>query len=167
MSEFLRPIPLASDHDGSGFRSGNEILDAWLAGRAMRNQRSGASRTFVTTRHHSTRILGYYCLAASSIRLGETPGIVRRNMPDPVPVILLGRLAIDRAVQGLGLGRALLEDATRRVLAAGDTIGVRALLVHAIDDRAANFYRHFGFVASPHDDATLFLPMTRIRASSR
>ena len=111
-------------------------------------------------------VVGYYSLAASSVRLAVAPGAIRRNMPDPIPVVLLGRLAVDGSCQGRGLGRAMLKDAVRRVLVAGEVVGVRALLVNALDDHAADFYRHFGFTQSPFDQHTLFFSLDRIRASS-
>ena len=165
MSQFTRPVPLRDMHDLTVFGSGQPSLDAWLTGRAARNEESGASRTFVTTRENSPLVVGFYSLAASSVRLAAAPGAVRRNMPDPIPVILLGRLAVDKSCQGCGLGRALLQDATRRVLAAAETVGIRALMVDALDDDAARFYARFGFAPSPTDERTLFLPLARIRAS--
>jgi GNAT superfamily N-acetyltransferase len=110
-------------------------------------------------------VIGYYTLAASSVTLELAPGSVRRNMPDPIPVILLGRLAVDARHQASGLGASLLQDAVLRVAGVADSVGVRALLVHAIDDAAAAFYEHFGFIGSPSDDRTLFLSMKEIRAS--
>ena len=166
MSRFQRPVLLNQAHECVGFCSGEPTLDRWLVERAWPNELSGASRTFVTTPVACPNVVGFYSLAASSVRLGDAPGVVRRNMPNPIPVILLGRLAIDQSVQGCGLGRALLQDSVRRVLAASDVIGVRALLVHAISDHAVGFYRIFGFVPSPVETATLFLPLARIKASS-
>ncbi|MDR0960245.1 MAG: GNAT family N-acetyltransferase [Propionibacteriaceae bacterium] len=160
-------MPLGPSHLLDGFDSGQPSLDHWLARRALKNQRTGASRTFVTTPiDDAGRVVGFYSLAASSAQLDTAPGPVRRNMPDPIPVSLLGRLAIDRTAQGKGLARGLLQDALRRIISAADTIGIRALLVHAIDDDAAMFYHHFGFIPSPLDDHTLFLPIERIRASA-
>jgi len=165
MTTFARPVPITQTHDLTGFGSGQPTLDKWLVERAWANESSGASRTFVTTLKTSSQVVGFYSLAASSVRVAEAPGAVRRNMRDPLPVILLGRLAVDQSMQGCGLGRALLQDCVRRVLAASDVIGIRALLVHALDDQAASFYRHFGFINSPVDSAALFLPLSRIRAS--
>jgi GNAT superfamily N-acetyltransferase len=100
-------------------------------------------------------VVGFYSLAASAVALDVAPGPVRRNMPDPIPVVLLGRLAVHKGHQGGGLGASLLQDAVRRVAGVADTIGVRALLVHAPDDSAAAFYRRSGFIASPIDLDTL------------
>lgn len=167
MSRYARPIPLAPDHDREDFTSGNVALDSWLRNRAHKNQASGASRTFVTCPTGSRVVAGYYTLAASAVALDAAPGSVRRNMPDPIPVILLGRLAVDQRHQGAGLGASLLQNAILRVAGAAESVGIRALLVHAIDDDAAAFYRHFGFAPSPIDDQTLFLSLSAIRASVR
>ena len=100
--------------------------------------RRGASRTFGTAPvDDRLRVVGFYSLAASSVKLEDAPGKVRRNMPEPIPVILLGRLAVDTRRQGSGLGASLLQDAVRRVAGIADDVGVRALLVHAIDEPAA------------------------------
>ena len=163
MSRFARPVVLGAGHDVGRFSCGQWALDSWLATRALPNQASGASRTYVATRD-GTIVVGFYSLTASSVRLAAAPGRLRRNMPDPMPVILLGRLAVDQSYQGFGLGRALLADAVRRVAQAAGAVGVRALLVHAADDTAAGFYRRFGFLDSPIDPGTLFLPIDVIRA---
>jgi GNAT superfamily N-acetyltransferase len=105
------------------------------------------------------RIVGYYSLASGSIESRQTPGKVRRNMPDPIPIMLMGRLAVDKSQQGSGLGRALLKDAILRTLRAADIAGMRALLVHALDEDAAGFYRHNGFLPSPIDPLVLMLPL--------
>lgn len=165
MSRYTRPAPLEPQHDRDSFRSGNTTLDSWLRNRAHRNEASGASRTFVTCATGDDVVVGYYTLAASSVSLDLAPGSVRRNMPEPIPVILLARLAVDERHQSAGLGAALLQDAVLRVAGAAGSVGIRAMLVHAIDDAATAFYEHFGFVASPMDGRTLFLPMKEIRAS--
>ncbi|MBA3529248.1 MAG: GNAT family N-acetyltransferase [Propionibacteriaceae bacterium] len=159
---------MTPEHHCSGFVSGSAPLDSWLRNRAHKNEASGASRTFVTCAvgHDERAVLGYYTLAASSVVLEQAPGSVRGNMPDPIPVILLGRLAVDQRCQGAGLGSSLLRDAILRVAGAANSVGIRALLVHAIDDAAAAFYRHCGFVPSPIDDQTLFLTINQIRASA-
>ena len=166
MTQYSRPVPIGPTHDCSGFTCGQASLDTWLVERAWRNEQSGASRTFVTTLQGDVRVVGYYSLAASSVCLVDAPGGIRRNMPNPIPVILLGRLAVDRRMQGRGLGRAMLQDAARRVLATADSVGIRAMLVHALDDQAAGFYQRFGFVASPQDNLTLLLSIASIRASA-
>ena len=149
------PALLAASHDISAFSSGTLVLDVWLRKRAFPNQGSGASRTYVIV--DGVRVIGYYALAAGSVAATEAPGKVRRNMPDPVPVMILGRLAIDAAWQGKGLGTDLLRDAVLRTMQAAEIAGIRALLVHALDDRAAKFYERAGFVASPVRALTYFL----------
>jgi GNAT superfamily N-acetyltransferase len=115
------------------------------------------SRTVVVCSEEGNTVIAYACLSAGAIVLAEVPGALRRNMPDPLPVVVLGRLAVDRRHQGQGLGQALVADALRRSLAARRLIGARALLVHAIDEQAAAFYRSLGFRASPISDWTLML----------
>lgn len=155
------PEPLAADHDLKVFNSGTPPLDEWLKRRARQNEASGASRTYVIAENR--RVFGYYSLAAGSVLHQAATGRVRRNMPDPVPVVLLGRLAIDEKWQGRGLGTALLRDAVLRIIGAAGTIGVRALLVHAISDDAKTFYEHRGFRASAMDPMTLMITMEEVR----
>ena len=157
------PEPLTDRHDCSDFHSGRETLDAWLKGRALRNQASGASRTFVVC--EAGRVVAYYALASSAVATGLATGRLRRNMPDPIPVVVLARLAVDRSHQGQGLGRALLHDAGLRVLNAADAIGIRGLLVHALDEDARVFYEGLGFDPSPLDPMTLMITLADLRAS--
>jgi GNAT superfamily N-acetyltransferase len=166
LNSFTSVAPLHGDHDTAWFDSGQPILDDWLRQHAWKNQQAGASRTFVATEIGSQTVVGFHSLAASSVQLSEAPGPVRRNMPNPIPAILLGRLAVDRKWQGRGIGASLLQDAVKRVLAAADLVGVRALLVHAMADAASGFYTKFGLIPSPLTDRTLFLPITRIQSSA-
>lgn len=159
------PEPLTAQHALGGFDSGVLSLDDWLRRRAMQNQASGASRTFVAC--HDTRVVGYYALAASAVAPDAATGRFRRNMPDPVPVAVLGRLAIDRGFQGKGLGRALFRDAAVRVLAAADSIGIRGMLVHAISDEAKAFYVGLGLDVSPLEPTTLMATVAGLKASLR
>ena len=147
------PQPIRSDDDASSFDSGEPALDDWLRRRALRNESAGASRTYVVL-EDAMRIVGYYTLSTGAITCAEVTGKVRRNMPDPIPVMVLGRLAIDMSWQGKGLGRDLLRDATLRTLQAATIAGIRALLVHALNDRAAEFYRRAGFQPSPTQPLT-------------
>ena len=149
------PAPLAAEHDLEQFNSGPPPLDGWLKRRARQPEAGGASRTYVTA--EGRRVVGYYSLAAGSVLHTEATGRVRRNMPDPVPAALLGRLAIDQGWQGRGLGSALLRDAVLRVVGAAGTIGVRALLVHAISEEAKAFYERWGFRASAIEPMTLMI----------
>jgi GNAT superfamily N-acetyltransferase len=127
------PEPLSDQHDVSTFNSGEPELDEWLRRRAHANQASGASRTYVTS--DGRVVIGYFSLAAGAIAIAEAPGRIRRNMPDPIPTAVLGRLAIDHGYQHMGLGRLLLRDALFRTRHAAEAIGIRALLVHAISPR--------------------------------
>jgi predicted N-acetyltransferase YhbS len=149
------PAPLAPEHDLDSFDSGVAPLDDWLKRRARANEAEGASRTFVLC--EGARVVGYYSLAAGSVMQAQATGRIRRNMPDPVPAILLGRLAIDKNWQGKGLGSDLLRDSVLRAASAAGTIGVRAILVHAISDGAKAFYERHGFRPSPVDPMTLMI----------
>lgn len=155
------PAPLAPEHEFDDFDSGVGPLDDWRKKRARANEAAGASRTYVVC--EGRQVVGYYSLATGSMLHRIATGSVRRNMPDPVPVALLGRLAIDRRRQGRGLGLALLRDAILRVVGAAETIGVRAMLVHAISDEARAFYEHWGFKPSPVDPMTLMITMDEAR----
>ncbi|MBL8380994.1 MAG: GNAT family N-acetyltransferase [Burkholderiales bacterium] len=150
------PEPLLTTHLLDGFDCGEVVLDDWLKRRALANQMSGASRTFVVA-DDGSRVVGYYAVAAGAVSHQTATSPVRRNMPDPVPVMVLGRLAVDRRAQGLKLGAAMLQDAVNRAVAISQNAGVRALLVHALDDRAKLFYEHYGFQASPLHPMTLML----------
>jgi GNAT superfamily N-acetyltransferase len=149
------PRLLSADDDLESFDCGIAPLDLWLRQRALANHLSGASRSHVCA--SGSRVVGYYCLSAASIQHGAVSGNIRRNMPDPVPAILMGRLAVDRAVQGRGVGRGLIADAIERCEEVCNIAGVRVLLVHAKDNAAADFYRRHAFVASLLDPLTLML----------
>ncbi len=151
------PEKLRPDHDISSFDSGTPVLDDWLRRRALPNQDSGASRTYVI--RAGKPVVGYYALAAGAVAQAEATGRTRRNMPDPVPVMVIGRLAIDSGYQGRGLGRALLRDAVLRTLQAADIAGIRAMLVHAISEDAKRFYERCGFQPSPLHPMTLMVTM--------
>jgi GNAT superfamily N-acetyltransferase len=155
------PAPLAGNHELEQFNSGTPPLDEWLKRRARQNEAGGASRTYVIA--EGRRVIGYYSLAAGSVLHAEATVRVRRNMPDPVPAALLGRLAVDRGWQGRGLGAALLRDAILRVIGAAGTIGVRALLVHAISEEAKTFYEHQGFRPSAIEPMTVMITIEEAR----
>lgn len=150
------PQPLATAHLLDEFACGETSLDEWLKRRALANQMSGASRTFVVA-DQTGRVYGYYAMAAGAVSHQTATSSVRRNMPDPVPVMVLARLAIDHRAQGIKLGAALLQDAVHRAVAVSQNAGVRALLVHALHDRAKQFYEHYGFQESPQHPMTLML----------
>lgn len=157
------PEPLTERHDVDGFRSGVPSLDTWLKRRALANQVGGASRTFVVC--EDDRVLAYYALASGSIATNEATGRFRRNMPEPIPVVALGRLAVDERYRARGFGRGLVGDAAKRVIAAGDAIGIRGLIVHAISAEARAFYLAIGFMPSPLDEMTLMIPLADVRKS--
>ena len=161
MSGYSAPRPIREDDDVSAFDCGEPALDEYLRSRALANHVEGASRCYVTCR--DGRVVGFYALASASVERRATAGAVRRNMPDPIPVILLSRLAVHRAEQHQGLGRHLLRDAIIRSVRAADLIGVRALLVHAINDDARSFYYANGFVPSPTDPLHLILLIKEAR----
>jgi GNAT superfamily N-acetyltransferase len=152
------PQPLSAEHQCESFACGESSLDDWLRRRALTNQATGASRTFVVT-DISGQVLAYYALAAGAVSHQESPGAIRRNMPDPVPVMVLARLAVDQRLQGQQVGGALLKDALQRAVSVAQNIGVRALLVHALNERARQFYAHYGFVPSLANPMTLMLPL--------
>lgn len=147
------PEPLTAEHALGGFDCGIASLDDWLRRWALQNRASGASRTFIVC--DAPRVVAYYALAASAVAPNAAPGRFKRNMPDPIPVIVLARLAIARSHQRQGLGRALFQDAAQRVIRASDAIGVRGLLVHAISDEAKAFYLRLGLAESPLDPMSL------------
>jgi GNAT superfamily N-acetyltransferase len=149
------PEPLHDTHLLDAFDSGVPLLDDWLRRRAKPNQVSGASRAFVLCRNVS--VVGYYALAAGAIASNEAPGRLRRNMPDPIPMLVLGRLAVDRREQGKGLGAFLLRDALIRSQRVAQDMGVVGVLVHAVSDEAKRFYLHWGFVEAPAHPMTLII----------
>jgi predicted N-acetyltransferase YhbS len=150
------PQPLSADHQLNTFNCGETSLDEWLKRRALLNQSNGASRTFVVV-DESQLVIGYYALAAGAVHHQDATRSVRQNMPDPIPVMVLARLAVDIRTQGMQLGAGLLRDAVDRSLAVAKNTGVRALLVHALHERAKEFYLYFGFQASPVHPLTLML----------
>jgi GNAT superfamily N-acetyltransferase len=157
------PQPLAATHILDGFACGEASLDQWLKRRALTNQLSGASRTFVVA-DQGGRVHGYYAMSAGAVSHQAATSAVRRNMPDPVPVMVLARLAIDHRAQGIKLGGALLKDAVQRAVMVAQNAGVRALLVHALHDHAKAFYEHYGFQASPIHPMTLMLRLNSVKA---
>ena len=151
----MLPAPqlLTAAHVVGEFDSGVPSLDEWLRRRALVNQSKGASRTYVLS--DTDRVVAFYALAASAVASGAAPGRFKRNMPEPIPVVVLGRLAIARSHQRRGLGRALFQDAAQRVIHASEAIGIRGLLVHAISDEAKSFYSSLGLTPSPIEPMTL------------
>ncbi len=160
-----RPELLANHHALENFASGEVTLDDWLKRRARANQVSGASRTYVVS--EDDRVVGYYALASGAVTTDIVPGRFRRNMPDPIPIVILGRLAVDRGWQRRNLGRGLFRDAAERVVQAADTIGIRGILVHAISEQARNFYLALGFDECPGQPMILVLTLADLRAALR
>jgi len=157
------PAPLADHHGLETFASGNPALDDWLRRRARPNQVSGASRTFVIAVEHA--VVGYYALASGAVISEVAPGRFRRNMPEPIPVAVLARLAVDRGYQGQGLGRALFRDSALRVIQAAHAIGIRGMVVHAVSEDAKRFYLGLGFSESLIEPLTLMVTLGDLQAS--
>ncbi|UQB43469.1 GNAT family N-acetyltransferase [Thiomicrospira microaerophila] len=153
------PAVLSDQHDLGSFCCGHDRLDYWLKREAMRNQKNHGSKTFVIT--CADQVVGYYALAAGSVERQEVSKTNARNMPDTIPVIMLGRLAMDKTMQG----KALLKDALFRSLNVANEIAVKAALVHAIYDQACRFYQNFGFKPLPGTERTLMLPISHIQAA--
>ena len=154
-SRITPPERLNAGHDLTQFSCGEPSLDHWLRNRALQNEKSGASRTYVVCADGC--IAGYYAIAAGAVAHTEAVTRVKRNMPDPVPVILIGRLAIDSRFQGRGIGADLLRDAVLRILQAAEIAGIRAILVSAISANAKRFYEKYGFISSPANPQTLMI----------
>lgn len=156
------PVLITADHELADFDSGELSLDTWLKKRALKNHASGASRCFVLCRGGA--VIGYYSLSAGVISHEGAPKAMRRNMPDPLPVLLLGRLAVDRRYHNQGFGKSLLRDAMMRAVNVSGDAGVFAILVHALSEQARRFYLSRGFVESPLQPMTLLMTIETIRA---
>jgi GNAT superfamily N-acetyltransferase len=155
--EIRPPERLNEHHDVSAFDCGKPDLNDWLA-RQARGSEGRSARTYVVS--VESRVIGYYCLAVGSVIRSDLPKAnLRKNMPDQVPVIVLGRLAVDVKFASRGLGKALLGDAFARSLSTSESVGVRAILVHAIDSEACGFYKKFGFLPFPTNPLTFVLPL--------
>ena len=161
--DWTAPEPLGPQHDTASFSCGTESLDAWLKRRALKNQGQGASRTYVVTR--GAQVMAYYALASGAVLVSEATGRFRRNMPEPIPVVILGRLAIDTTLHGQGFGRALVRDAGLRVIQSAQVIGIRGMLVHALSNEAKAFYEKLGFEPSPLDPMMLMITLADLTAA--
>lgn len=157
MGRLNPPVPLTGAHRTSGFDCSVDSLNEWLIRQALKNDGGGGSRTYVMCDGH--QVVGYYAIAAGSVARGEAPGPIRRNMPNPIPALILGRLAVDRRFQGMGIGRGLLGDALARSINVSEQVGARVLIVHALDATAAAFYLKHGFATGLQVPNTLFLPL--------
>lgn len=159
-----KPAPLTASHSISGFNSRSPVLNDWFTRRALPAQESKTARTFVVC--HRRTVVGYYSLATAIVKHSDASSSLRRNSPDPIPAILLARLAVDIRHEGRGLGPDLLQDAFLRTLKAAKQVAARTLLVHAIDDKAVNFYKKHGFLRLEKNSdggfATLHMPLATI-----
>jgi len=160
--DFTPPAPITADQELADFDSGESSLNEWLKKRAFKNHMSGASRCFVLCA--GANVIGYYSLSAGAISHETAPKPMRRNMPDPLPVLLLGRLAVDKLYHNQGIGQALLRDAMLRAVNVAGDAGVFALLVHALSDQAKQFYLSRGFVESPLQPMILIMTIETIRS---
>ena len=160
--KFKPPSPITANEQSADFDSGELSLNEWLRKRALKNQMTGASRCFVVC--SGMAVIGYYCLSAGAINHEAAPKAMGRNMPDPLPVLLLGRLAVDKRYHNKGLGQALLRDAMMRAVTVSGNAGVFAILVHALTDQAKQFYLSRGFVESPLQPMTLMMTIETIRS---
>jgi GNAT superfamily N-acetyltransferase len=151
------PMPLTAHHLTDGFSCGTDSLDQWLKRRSLKNQIQGATRTYVVC--DGARVVAYYALASGAVTSAEATGRFRRNMPDPIPVVVLGRLAVDLTLQGKGFGRSLIRDAGMRVIQAADAIGIRGMTVQALSEEAKAFYEKVGFEPSPLDPDLLMISL--------
>lgn len=156
------PAPLTAQHDASLFDCGKLPLNDWLRQRAIKND-GRASRCFVICERQT--VIGFYALAAGSVKIIDAPKPLQRNMPAQVPVLVLGRMAVDLKHQGRKLGHFLLKDALQRSLGVSQNVGVRAVLVHAIDQEVVPFYSQYGFKPFPEGDLTLFLSISDLITS--
>ncbi|MBO1928454.1 GNAT family N-acetyltransferase [Thiomicrorhabdus sp. 6S2-11] len=159
------PELLAVHHDTNEFNCGKPVLDNWLKNQALKNQTNRGSRTFVIT--SGNRVVGYYALASGAVERTQVASNIARNMPNPIPVVILARLAIDINFKGLSLGKGLLKDSLLRSLNVANEIGVKAVLVHALDKEARTFYERFGFQPMPEQDNTLMISISNIEALLR
>ncbi|HEY2839752.1 MAG TPA: GNAT family N-acetyltransferase [Pirellulales bacterium] len=156
--------PLAKEHDRASFDCGRPLLNDWLKFRAGQFQKRDLARTYVAVEEGSSAVMGYYAISNHRVSYEDLPSATSKSLPRlDVPVVLLGRLAVDRRAQGQGLGALLLIDALRKSQHLADQVGVLAVEVDAIDDIAAAFYRKYGFMALQDDPRHLFLPMHVIR----
>jgi len=151
------PEPLSTLHNREVFDCGEPVLNNWLKRRALKNEDAGASRTFVVCQDNN--VVGYYVLATGSVMHKEAPGKIKRNMPEPVPVMVLGRLAVDKGAQSMGIGRGLLKDAILRTITVAKQAGIKAILVHALSDEARKFCLRCGFIESPLDPMILMITL--------
>jgi GNAT superfamily N-acetyltransferase len=161
---YAAPEPITREHRLDVFDCGKVPLNDFLRRRALKNE-GRASRTYVieaAAGEQAGAVVGFYTLSAGAVQLADVPKKLARNMPNPLPVMVLGRMAVDTRHAGKGLGRGMLREAFQRVLDASQKVGARALLVHAVDDEAVTFYTQYGFQIFPTGSRTLFLPIKTV-----
>lgn len=158
---------LNAGHDRSAFSCGEGSLDEFLKKYATQNAKTGIAKTFVATRPPDppgTHVIGYYSISSGHVEFDVIPDDLNRRLPRyPIPIVHLGRLAVDESMQGQGLGEYLLIDAMRRIVAASDVVGIHAIEVKALHDRAKSFYLKYGFCELRDDDLRLFIPLNTVR----
>ena len=154
------PIPLNQNHELSQFNCGNhDTLNDWLKFRSLKSEGLSA-RTYVVCPINEMSVIGYYCISTAIAQRVNLPSAkLRQSMPDSVPMLLIGRLAIDQQWQGKGIGSALLQDALKRCCSASQIAGVRAIIVNALDENAVNFYSKYGFLHYPLGERTMLMPI--------
>ena len=161
---YTPPERIQPTHDVETFDCGQPTLDNWLRKRALENEKTGASRTYVVC--YEKKVVGYYSLATGSVVHADAASKIRRNMPDPIPVMVLGRLAVDINHQGKGIGKGLIKDAVMRTQQASEIAGIRAILVHALDEEAKKYYvEQCGFMSSPIHPLTLMVTLADVQKS--
>jgi GNAT superfamily N-acetyltransferase len=167
LTDILPPERLNAQHDLSRFVNGRHpSLDEWLKDRALASEGLSARTYVICAGNDPLRVVGYYAIStAMEERVALPTARLRRGMPNQVPLLLIGRLALDVAWHGKGLGADLLSDAVRRCCAASEIAGARAIVAHAIDDAAVRFYTHHGFLLSPLGERVMMLPMEAARAA--
>jgi GNAT superfamily N-acetyltransferase len=161
-SAIAAPTPLNDQHDLAGFDCGKVPLNDWLQQQARRSEGRSARAFVVAT---GKTVIGYYCLSAGAVMTSDLPKSLRFNMPNPAPVMVIGRLAVDKVYQGQDIGPAILKDALKRILGVSQSVGARAVLVHAIDNDALGFYAAYGFKPFPSDSRTMYLSISDIAAA--
>ena len=156
----LRVEPLGPHHDRASFSCGEASLDPYIRRQASQDARRRVVRVFVASCDPPERVTGYYTLSAASFEKDNLPAELARRLPHyPVPAAVIGRLTVDLCSQGSGLGEVLLLDAIHRVVRAGDTIGVYAIVVDALHERASAFYERYRFAPFPSQPLRLYLPL--------
>ena len=162
MMSYTSPQSITREFILGEFDCGRSSLNDWLINKALKNEQRGASRTYVIC--DRKKVVSYYCLAAGSVIRAEAPGKIKRNMTDPIPVMIIGRLAVDNRHQGQGIGMGLVKDAVLRTLQAANIVGIRAILVHALDEDAKRFYQDkCGFIPSPIHPLTLMITLADVK----